>query len=220
MGDDSGGEDSLEDEEKEKGAPATGRCQAAEEGSDRDGGGSDDDEEDEDEMPDTQRSSVVRTQLRLSSRALALAAADPLAGVIADTDGPVATTVLAKRKKGKAAAKEKAIPAEKSPAKGPAKKSPGVAGSQSKKARGAPGKPGSFVGKRDTSISVAFDDSFDTLEEFEECPALPKHSMAPLPSFVAPLAAGKARSKHSTAATADPSGAPVVNKVRPPSRTK
>jgi hypothetical protein len=50
-------------------------------------------------------------------------------------------------------------------------------------------KPGSFVGPRATSVSVAFDSLEDSIdEEFKERPSLPRHSTAPMAASFASFA--------------------------------
>ena len=159
-----------------------------EEGGQEDGEGDDDEEDDEeeddDDLPETQRSQRSSTrsaqlELRRTAKQLKVAVTsrvDPLADVLADT-APAATSVLTTRSKanpsGDSTTHKENVPNS-------------AAAVRAKATRAS--KPGSFVGKRDTSIAVAFDDSLDSMDELEDRPALPKHSTAPLPSF-APLLA-------------------------------
>jgi len=183
---------------------------------DGEGGGDETDDEPETQPPEP---NSARHRLKEASSNLSHAVharADPLASALAETS-PAARTVLAAGGGGGGqptvqptgrVSRSQAQAQQETHAHGRKGKAAAKGGGE-KGLRPKP--PGPLVGKRDTSISVTFDSSQDSLETFEERPSLPAHSTRALPSFAPAASSGSlsARSSNASSRATVPGGAPT-----------
>ena len=188
---------------------------------DGEGGGDETDEEPETQPPEP---NSARHRLKEASSNLSHAVharAAPLASALAETS-PAARTVLAAGGGGPPTIQPTGRVSRSQAHAQQEAQAQGRKGKAAAKAKGGgekgqrPKPPGPLVGKRDTSISVTFDSSQDSLETFEERPSLPAHSTRALPSFTPAASSGSqsASSSNANSRASVPGGAPTRKVVK------